>query len=116
MEGKSEIAAILNKYKDTLDDLIDSSDIESPDQPDYPAWPGLIDKRSRNACRLRGGSPTLSEDDHLDEDVPVTSAPKIRASQVHQPHDIAPYDPKSGKAQYEILGIYEMALSTKGTV
>ena len=30
-EGKSEITAILNKYKDIFNDLIDSSDIESPD-------------------------------------------------------------------------------------
>ncbi len=72
-ERKSEIIAIPNKYKDTLDDLIDSSDIESPDRPDSPDWPGLIDKGSRNAPRSRSGSLTLSEEDCLDEDVPVTS-------------------------------------------
>ena len=33
-EEKSEIAPILNQYKDTLDNLIDSSDTESPDHPD----------------------------------------------------------------------------------
>ncbi len=32
-EGKSEIAAIPNKYKDTLDDLIDSLDTESLEAP-----------------------------------------------------------------------------------
>ena len=32
-ERKSEIVAIPNKYKDPLDDLIDSSDTKSPDQP-----------------------------------------------------------------------------------
>ena len=32
-EGKSEIVAIPNKYKNTLDDLIDSSDTEFLDQP-----------------------------------------------------------------------------------
>ncbi len=39
----------------------------------------------------------------MDEDVPITSlepAPKIRASQVHQCHDVAPLGPKSGRAQY----------------
>ncbi len=80
MEGKSEIAAIPIKYKDTLNDFINSSDIESPDRPDSPDRPGLIDKGLRNALRSRGGSPTLSEEDRLDKDVPVTSlepAPKI---------------------------------------
>ncbi len=32
-EGKSEIAAIPNKYKDTLDDLINSSNVESLKAP-----------------------------------------------------------------------------------
>ncbi len=74
---------IPNKYKDTLDDLIDSSDTESPDQPDSPDPPGLINKGLRNAPRSRGSSPTLSEEDRLDEDIPVMSlepAAKIRAS------------------------------------
>ena len=35
-EGKFEIVAIPNKYKDTLDDLIYSSDIEFPDRLDSP--------------------------------------------------------------------------------
>ena len=34
VEGKSEIAVIPNKYKDTLNDLIDSSDIESSNHLD----------------------------------------------------------------------------------
>ena len=74
--------AIPNKYKDTLDDLIDSSDIKSPDQPESPDWLGLIDKGIRNASRSRGASPSLleAEEDCLDKDVLVTSlklAPKI---------------------------------------
>ncbi len=78
--------AISNKYKDTLDDLIDSSDIEfsdwpnSPNRPDSPDWPGLFNKGSRNAPRSRGNSLTLLEEDYLDEDVLVTSldlVPKI---------------------------------------
>ncbi len=79
-ERKSEITAIPNKYKDTLDELINSSDTESPDQSDSPDQPGLIDKGSHNAPRSKGGSPTLLEEDRLDEDVPVTSlepTPKI---------------------------------------
>ncbi len=99
--GKSEIAAIPNKYKDTLDNFIDSSDTESPDRSDSPDRPGLIDKGSRNASRSRGSSPTLLEEDCLDEDVPVTSlepTPKIRASQIHQCYDVASLGPRSGKA------------------
>ncbi len=89
--------AIPNKYKDTLDDLIDRSDTESPDRSD------LINKRSRNASQSRGGSPTLSKEHHLDEEVLVTSlepAPKIQASQVYQRHDVAFLGLKSERAQY----------------
>ncbi len=51
---KSEIAAIPNKYKDTLDDLIDSSDAESLEAP-----------RSEGAPI--GDRPDLDRD-HLDKD------------------------------------------------
>ena len=100
-EGKSEIAAIPHKYKDPYDDLIDSSDTESPDWPDSLDRPGLIDKGSRNAPRFRDGLPTLLEGDFLDKDVPVTSlepASKIPASQVHQGHDIVSLGCKSRRA------------------
>ena len=113
VKGKSEILAIFNKYKDTFDDLIDSLDMETPDWPNSLAWPRLIDKRSRNAPRSKSGSPTLSKDDCLDEDVPVMLAPKIQAFQMHHPHDVASPSPKSGKVQYGTLGIDKTALSTK---
>ena len=102
--GRSEIAAILNKYKNTLDNLIDSSDTKSLDQPDSSNRSRLIDKGLRNASRSRSDSPTLSEEDRLDEDVLVTllvPTPKIRASQMNQRHDIAPFGSKSGRVQYE---------------
>ncbi len=54
VEEKSEIVAISNKYKDTLDDLMDSSDAESLEAP-----------RSKGA--LIGARPDL-EGDHLDKD------------------------------------------------
>ncbi len=53
--------------------------------------------------RSRSDSPTLSGEDCLDEDIPITSlepAPKIRASQVHQRHDVTPLGPRSKRAQY----------------
>ncbi len=99
-EGKSKIIAIPNKYKNTLDDLIESSDIESQDRPDSPDWPRLIDKGSRNALQSRDGSPTLLEEDCLDEDVPLEPTPKIQASQVHERHDVTPLGPKNRRAQY----------------
>ena len=86
MEEKSEIVAISNKYKNTFDDLIDSSDIASPDHPDSWNWPGLIDKRSRNTPKSKNGSPTFLEKNCLDEDILITSlklAPKIWDFQVH---------------------------------
>ena len=96
---------ISNKYKDTLDDHIDSSDTKSPDQPESPDWLGLIEKGTRNAPRSKGASPSLLEEkeDCLDKDVLVTSlklVPKTQDSQVYKRHDVAPLGPKSGRAQY----------------
>ena len=79
MERKSGIATIPNKYKDTFDDLINSSDTESPDQPEFSDWPRLIDKRTCNTPRSRGASPSFLEKDCLDKDVLVMAlerAPK----------------------------------------
>ena len=80
-EGKSKIAAIPNKYKDTLDNLIDSSDTEFPDQSEFPNWPEPIDKGTCNLLRCRDTSLSLLEEDCLDEYVLVTAlewAPKTR--------------------------------------
>ncbi len=103
MEGKFEIVAIPNKYKDTLNDLIDSSDTESQDRPDSSDWSRLIDKKSCNTPRYRNSLQTLSKEACLDEDVSVMSlkpVPKIQVSQVHQRHDVAPFSLKSERAQY----------------
>ncbi len=100
-EGKFEIVAIPNKYKDTFDDLIDSLDTEFPDQSNSPDRPELIDKGSHNMPRSRNDSLTFSEEDCLNKDVLVTLldlTPKIQTSQVHQRHDVIPLGPKSGKA------------------
>lgn len=86
-ERNSEIVALPNQYKDTPNDLIDSSDPESPDRA------GPIDERSRNALRSESSSADLSEGDCLDEDVPDKSsrlAPKTGDSQVRQRHVVTP--------------------------
>ena len=100
-EGKSEISAIPNKYKDSLDDLIDSSDIEFPDWSDSPDYPRLIDKRLRNAPGSRDTLLTLLEEDRLDENVLFISlepTDKICASQIYQRNDVILLDVKSGRA------------------
>lgn len=77
---------IPKKYKDILDDLIDSLDTKSPDWPNSPNWLGSIDKESCNALRSRSGLSTLLEKDCLDENVLVISlelVPKIQDSKVH---------------------------------
>ena len=77
--ANSEIVAISNRYKDTLDDLIDSSDPESPDRA------GPIDERSHNAPMFEGSSADCSEGNCLDENLPDRSswlAPKTEDSQV----------------------------------
>ena len=53
--------------------------------------------------RSRGRSPTLSEKNCLDVDIPVISlepAPKIQASQVHHLYNITPLHLKSSRTQY----------------
>ena len=100
MEEKSEITAISNKYKDALNNLIDSSDTEFPNYLDSPNWLGLIDKESWNTSKSRNSSSTFLEEDCLNEDILILSfmpAPKIRDYQVHQCHDIAILGAKSGK-------------------
>ena len=64
MEWKSKIMAILNKYKDTLDDFIDSSDTESLDYLDSLNWPKLIDKGSRNPLKCTDDLATFLEEDY----------------------------------------------------
>lgn len=79
-EEKSEIVAISNKYKNIFNDLMNCLDTESSDWPDFSDWPGLIDKRLRNALRSIGNLSTLLEKDCLDKDILVTSlkpVPKI---------------------------------------
>ena len=85
--GNSEIVTILNQYKNTLDDLIDSSDPESVDRA------GAIDNKFRNAAMSEGSSANLSKGDCLDRDLPNKSsrlACKTRDSQVRQCRVIAP--------------------------
>ena len=73
MEEKSKIAAILNKYKNTFDDLIDSLNTEFLDPPNFLKQPKIIDKRSRNALRSKNNLTTLSEKDYLDKNILVMS-------------------------------------------
>lgn len=72
-EGKSEITAISHKYKNTLNNFIDSSDTESSDRLDSLNRPGLIDKGLCNVSWSRGHSPTFLEEDYFDKDILVTS-------------------------------------------
>ena len=77
----SEIVAIHNQYKETLDDLIDSSDLELSD------WAGPIDERSRNTPISKWSSTDLLEGNCLDKDLSdklSRLAPKTQDSQVHQ--------------------------------
>ncbi len=85
--GRGEIWDYGNsQYKDTLDNLIDSSDIESPNWLYSLDRPGLINKGSRNAPRSKSDLLTLLEENCLHEGVLVTllePVPKIQAPQVH---------------------------------
>lgn len=63
MEGSFEIAAISNRYKDTIDHFIDSSNIEFFD------WPRLIDKGLCNRPISEGCLIGFSKGDYLNEDI-----------------------------------------------
>ena len=104
IEGKFKIAAIPNKYKDTLDDLIDSLDIGFPDHLNSSNRPRLIDKGSRNTPKSRDGLPTFLKKNCLDENILIMSLEpvlKIQNSQIHQYHKVAILDAKSRRVQYE---------------
>lgn len=55
--------AILNRYKDTYNNLIDSSDIKFPD------WPRLINKGSCNISRSESSSIGFEEKDFLNQNI-----------------------------------------------
>lgn len=102
-ERKSKIVAILNKYKDTLDEFNNSSDKKSLDQQESSDQPGLIDKGTCNARRLKGFSLCLLEKDCLDKNILITSfrlAPKTQNFQVYKRHDVACFSPMNGRTQY----------------
>lgn len=78
---------IPNQYKDTLDDYIDSSDLESRDQ----ARP--IDESSRITPMSEGSSANLSKKNSLNENLPHRSlwlVPKIEDSQLRPCYVITP--------------------------
>lgn len=68
-EGKSEYTAILNKYKNNLDGLIDSSNTVFSDQPESSDQPELIDKGTRIARKFTGTLSTLFKEDFLNKNV-----------------------------------------------
>ena len=54
--------------------------------------------------KSRDNLATFLKEDYLNENISITllkPAPKIEDSQVHQRHDVATFDTKSEKAQYE---------------
>ena len=98
---KSKIVAILNKYNDTLDRLINSSDIESLDHSNSLNWLGLIDKGSRNTLKSKNNLLTFLEKDYLDKNISITLfelVPKIQDFQIHQYYNIATRVTKSKKS------------------
>lgn len=78
IEEKSEIIVISNKYKDILNNLIDSSDTDFPDWLKTPNLPNSLDQlefidiKLYNVLKSKSGLPTLKKKDYLDKDVLVT--------------------------------------------
>ena len=90
--------AILNRYKDTLYEFINSLDAKSLDRPE------LIDKRSYNALKSQGSWTDPLKRNYLNKDISDKSSwltPKTGDSQVYQCHDVAFFDSKNRKSQYK---------------
>lgn len=82
-----EIVAIFTQYKDTLDDFIDNSNLESL------VLAGSIDKKSYNVPISKSSSIDLFKEEYLDENLLNMSSqltPKIEDSLVRQSRVIAP--------------------------
>lgn len=97
-KNNSEITIIFNRYKNTLDDFINSSDIESLDSLKQS------DKESCNTSRSKSSLINLSKEDCLDKnilDMPLGLAAEIENSQIPQYYDIQILDLKNGRIQYE---------------
>lgn len=92
-EAKSKIPGIPNRYKDILDDLIDSSDTKSWD------WPGFIDKESSNVLRFKVSLRDLWEGEDLSDQ---SSSPMLKTgkSQLYQRCGVAFLGLKNRIAQY----------------
>lgn len=102
IEKKSKVAAILNKYKDSLNNLINISDTESPDQTKASNWLELIDKGIYNTYRSEIALLNFLEENSLDKDMLVTLlklAPQIGDFQIYKHHDIVLFGLKSEKIQ-----------------
>lgn len=87
--------AIFNRYKDILNNIIDSSDPKSSDRLE------LIDKGLRNMPKFESSSTGLLEGDYLNKNISDRSsqlAPKTRNSQVHQCYDVISFSLKSGRS------------------
>ena len=69
--------AIFNKYKDNLDDPIDSSDTKSQDQPKSLNWLRPIDNGICNAPGSRDALSNLLEEGYWDEDISVMAFEQV---------------------------------------
>lgn len=90
---------ISNRYKDNLDDFINSSDLELPD------WLRRIDKRLFNVPRSIDNSTRLLKKSCLDKNVSDYQSakwvPKTENSQIYYHHENALLSPISKKEYYE---------------
>lgn len=100
-KGKnSEIMTIPNRYKDTLDNFINSSNSKFSD------WPRSIDKRSYNILKFKNSLIGFLRENCLNKNVLTSNkslwlALRTENSQLHQCHDIALFGSKNRKAQYK---------------
>lgn len=92
------MVAIPNRYKNTLDDFIDSLD------PEFLDWPRLIDKKLHNMPKTKNSLVGFLLENYLNEDVLDKSLWLLfqtKNSQVHQCCDIAHLSSKNRRAKHE---------------
>lgn len=93
----SNIITILNKYKNTFDDFIDSLDIKFLDQL------GPINKRLHNISSFEDSLIGLLKEDCLNKnvlDMPLKLVLQSQNFQIHQYYNIAIFGLKNERVQY----------------
>lgn len=95
VKKKFEIIILPKRYEDSLDELVESLDIDSLDWTNSLNLLRVIDKRSCNVYKFRSDLLTLIKVHCLDDNIKVISlelTSKIHNSQIYLFHNVSSFD------------------------